>query len=62
MNFDLIATSTKRGDVAFGIETEFGLVGFYGILTIVGYLMSNPLYIYIYIYDLSTHFVHNILK
>ncbi len=24
----------------------FGLVGFYGILTIVGYLMSNPLYKY----------------
>ena len=28
----------------------FGLVGFYGILTIVGYLMPNPVYIYIYIY------------
>ena len=28
----------------------FGLVGFYGISTIVGYLMPNPLYIYIYIY------------
>ena len=26
------------------------LVGFYGISTIVGYLMPNPLYIYIYIY------------
>ena len=25
----------------------FGLFGFYGISTIVGYLMSNPLYIYI---------------
>ena len=25
----------------------FGLVGFYGISTIVGYLMPNPLYIYI---------------
>ena len=31
----------------------FGLVGFYGISTIVGYLMSNPLYTYILnIYDL----------
>ena len=32
----------------------FGLVGFYGISTIVGYLMPNHLYayIYIYIYDL----------
>ena len=33
----------------------FGLVWFYGISTIVGYLMPNPLYIYIYIsniYDL----------
>ena len=27
----------------------FGLVGFYGISTIVGYLMSIPLYTYIYI-------------
>ena len=26
---------------------EFGLVGFYGISTIVGYLMPNPLYTYI---------------
>ena len=25
----------------------FGLVGFYGISTIVGYLMSGPLYTYI---------------
>ena len=31
----------------------FGLVGFYGISTIIGYLMSNPLYTYIVnIYDL----------
>ena len=30
-----------------------GLVGFYGISTIVGYLMPNPLYTYILnIYDL----------
>ena len=31
----------------------FGLVGFYGISTIVGYLMPNPLYTYISnMYDL----------
>ena len=31
----------------------FGLVGFYGISTIVGYLMPNPFYTYILIiYDL----------
>ena len=28
----------------------FGLVGFYGISTIEGYLMPTPVYIYIYIY------------
>ena len=28
----------------------FGLVGFYGISTILGYLIPNTLYIYIYIY------------
>ena len=32
---------------------RFGLVWFYGISTIVGYLMPNPLYTYIFdIYDL----------
>ena len=31
----------------------FGLIGFYGISTIVGYLMPNPLYTYILnLYDL----------
>ena len=29
---------------------EFGFVGFYGISTILGYLMPTLLYIYIYIY------------
>ena len=29
---------------------SFGLVRFYGMSTIVGYLIQNPLYIYIYIY------------
>ena len=28
----------------------FGLIRFYGISTIVGYLMTNPLCIYVYIY------------
>ena len=27
---------------------RFSLVGFYGIVTLAGYLMPNPLYIYIY--------------
>ena len=27
--------------------TGFGLIGFYGISTIVGYLMLNPFYIYV---------------
>ena len=32
---------------------DFGLVGFYGISTIVGYLMPNHLYTYILnVYDL----------
>ena len=36
----------------------FGLVGFYGISTIVGYLMPNLLNTYIsHIYDLPTHFI-----
>ena len=29
-------------------EYMFGLVGFYGISNIVGYLIPNPLYTYIY--------------
>ena len=34
------------------MEKRFGWVGFYGILTIVGYLMLNPLYTYMLnIYD-----------
>ena len=32
---------------------DFSLVGFYGISTIVGYLMPNPMYTYVLnIYDL----------
>ena len=44
----------------YWFENEFCLVWFYGILTIVGFLMPNPLYIYIY--DFSTHFIDNIFK
>ena len=34
-------------------QTKYGLVLFYGISTIIGYLMPNPLYTYILdIYDL----------
>ena len=32
---------------SFYIYIRFGSVGFYGISTIVGYLMPNPLYTYI---------------
>ena len=41
----------------------FGLVGFYGISTIVGYSMPNHLYTFILsIYDLETNSVYNIFK
>ena len=40
----------------------FGLVGFYGLPTLVGYSMPNPLYIYTHIYNLLKHFENNILK
>ena len=36
----------------------FGVVGFYGISTIVGYLMPNPLYTYI----LNKWFIDNFLN
>ena len=39
----------------------FGLVWFYGISTIVGYLMPNPFYTFILnIHDSKTHFKDNI--
>ena len=42
---------------------ELGWFGFYGISTIVGYLMPNSLYTYTSnIYDLWTDFVDNIIK
>ncbi len=37
----------KLDEISFLISDSFGLVGFYGISTIVGYLMPNPLYTYI---------------
>ena len=41
----------------------FGLVWFYGMSNIVGYLMPNSLYTYtLNIWDLYTHFVDNILN
>ena len=41
----------------------FCFVWFYGISTLVGYLMSNSVYTYILnIYDLLTYFVDNIFK
>ena len=39
--------------ISLATTNKFGLVGFYGISTIVGYLKPNPLYTYILnIYDL----------
>ena len=44
---------TKKSQANNNSFIWFGLVGFYGISTIVGYLMPNPLYTYILdIYDL----------
>ena len=41
----------------------FGLDWFYGISTIVGYIMPNPFYSYILnIYNFNPHFVDNIFK
>ena len=39
----------------------FGLVGLYGISTIVGYLMPNPLYTY-ELYMICKHIVDDIFK
>ena len=36
-------------------ENLIVMVWFYGILTIVGYIMPNPIYIYIYIYMICEH-------
>ena len=45
------------------IKYTFGLVEFYGISTMVGYVMSNPLYTYILnTYMICKHFVDNIPK
>ena len=37
-------------------------VGFYGISTMVGYLMPNPAYAYVHINMICKHFVDNIFK
>ena len=37
-------------------------VWFYGISTIIGYLMLNPLYTYMLNIYMKTHFVNNIFK
>ena len=42
---------------------RFGWVGFYGISTIVGYLMTNRVYTYtLDMYNVYPHFVDNIFK
>ena len=60
------SSGTRRqhlGKKVMNILLLFCFVGFYGISTIVGYLMPNALYTYILnIYDLWTYFVDNILK
>ena len=41
----------------------WGLIGFYGISTIIGYLMSNPVFTYTpNTYDLKSHFVDTFLN
>ena len=40
----------------------FGMVWFYGILTIVGYIMPNPFYTYISNIWYLKHFVNKIFK
>ena len=43
-------------------DSMFGLVWFYGISTLVGYLMPNPVYIYIYIYISNIWFVNTFYR
>ena len=65
-----ILSSINKTDLNFGdvlshkeVFVWFGLVGFYGISTIVGYLMPNPLYTYVLsIYMICKHFEDNIFK
>ena len=62
----------KFGDIRIYLEiiflastfiVWFGLVWFYGISTIVGYVMTNPFYTSILnIYDLQTHFLITFLN
>ena len=46
-NFSLTKTVCLHKIILFQQIITFGLVGFYGISTIVGYLMPNSLYTYI---------------
>ena len=39
----------RKGKAVWFCLVRFGLIWFYGISTIVGYLMPNPVHIYIYI-------------
>ena len=43
-----IQDEVNKFEVKVKSATCFGLVVFYGISTLVGYLMPNPVYIYIY--------------
>ena len=71
------STSTASGMLAVGVDRLFlcfvawsqcwreknWLLGFYGISTLVGYSMPNPVYTYLLdIYDLLSHFEDNIFK
>ena len=49
----LICCEKNKSHTKLFVFDKFGLIRFYGISTIVGYLMPNPLYTYILnIYDL----------
>ena len=52
MAFDFKCTDLKELDITMLLngrqENLFGLVGFYGISTITGYLMPNTFYTHIY--------------
>ena len=45
----------KRRQIGERGQNADSLIGFYGISTIVGYLMPNPVHIYIYIYIYITN-------
>ena len=39
----------RETGTSISLSIQFGLIWFYGISTLIGYSMSNPIYIYIYI-------------